>query len=423
MNDTPPIKSPERLKVLLCCYSCDPYRGSEPGTGWHFLRMIARMHDVHVIVEGSFQEPLERYGREHPEEVRHITFHFIPESINFHLLKIWPPSYYWFYRSWQKKAYSLAKKLYEKEHFDLTHYVNMIGYREPGFFWKLPVPFIWGPIGGLNHTAWRLLPCLDFKGAVYISFRNVLNAIQKRFSEAARVVSQRAHTIFVADPEMIPEIERLWHRKAIVMREVGVDAPEEEQTLSLRHGDEPLRVCWCGIHEVRKGLNVLLHALPLCTRPVEVYVLGKGSCTEKWRRLARRLGVESKVKIVGQVPHDEVFQLMQTCHVFAFTSLSEGGTPNVIMEALRQGLPIICLNHCAFASVVNETCGVKIPVGHCKQIFRDFAAHLDYLSEHEDERRRLAQGARLRSMDFMWDSRAYLIDVAYRRAVKEAKKD
>jgi hypothetical protein len=28
--------------------------------------------------------------------------------------------------------------------------LNMIGYREPGYLWKLNVPFVWGPMGGTN---------------------------------------------------------------------------------------------------------------------------------------------------------------------------------------------------------------------------------------------------------------------------------
>lgn len=412
--------SSTRLKVLLCCYACDPYRGSEPGTGWHFLRLIARVHDVHVIVEQKkFQEPLERYSREHPDEVRNITFHFIRKPAHKLLRKIWPPSYYWFYRQWQKKAYDLAKTLHEHEHFDLTHYVNMVGYREPGYFWKLPVPFIWGPIGGLNHTEWCLLPCFGVRGALYYAGRNILNAFQKRFSQAARIVSQRAHTILVSDPEMIPVIERIWHRRALLMREVGVDVPAPDGEIPRRKKGEPLRVCWCGVHEPRKGLNLLLHALPHCKSPIEVYVLGKGSCTEAWKRLASQLGMEKNVHFLGKVPHCEVFPVMKNCHVFAFPSLSEGGTPNVVMEALQLGLPVICLNHCAFASVVNESCGIKIPITNRAQIIRDFANHLDYLNDDEDARLRLAYGAQKRSMDFLWENCIDRIDKVYRQAVSD----
>lgn len=411
----------ERLKVLLCCYACDPYRGSECGTGWHFLRLIARMHDVHVVVQKDYQAPLERYGREHPEEMRHITFHFIYKKPHPFLLKYWPPSFYWFYREWQKRAYKLAVQLHEQEHFDLAHYVNMVGFREPGFFWKLPIPFIWGPIGGMNHTSWRLLSCLGCKGALRYACRNILNAFQKRYSEAARVVSRRAHTIFATDPTVISEIERLWHRKALSMREVGVDEVAEHAAISRHEVGEPLRICWCGVHEPRKGLNVLLRALPLCKQPMEVCVLGKGPCTGEWKRLAERLGVSDKVQFHGNVPHHQVFDLMQACHVFAFPSLAEGGTPNVVMEALKQGLPIICLDHCAFASVVNENCGVKIPVTSLSRITQEMAAHLDRLSLDEDERLRLAHGAQEHSLDFLWDKRAPLIDEVYRRAVRDFK--
>lgn len=51
------------MKVLLCCYACDPRYGSEPGMGWNFTYHISKYHDVHVLVEkDEFEENLTRYS-------------------------------------------------------------------------------------------------------------------------------------------------------------------------------------------------------------------------------------------------------------------------------------------------------------------------------------------------------------------------
>ena len=139
----------KRRKVLLCCYACDPGHGSEPGMGWNFARSISAHHDAHVIVETKFKQSLENYAIEHPDECRHITFHFVPRTRLKLLRKLIPVSYYLTYRNWCKRAYRLAVKLDKIHDFDLTHMITLSGYREPGFFWKLPKTFLWGQIGGL----------------------------------------------------------------------------------------------------------------------------------------------------------------------------------------------------------------------------------------------------------------------------------
>mgnify|MGYP003334468677 CR=1 FL=1 len=37
------------------------------------------------------------------------------------------------------------------------------------------------------------------------------------------------------------------------------------------------------------------------------------------------------------------------------------------------GKPVICLDHCGFADVVNDTCGIKIPIGTPSNVIAGFA--------------------------------------------------
>ena len=149
------------MKILVNCYACSPYKGSEPGMGWNFVKALASLYELHIITESKFKVDLDRYFTEHPEEMGKFNFYFIRKERHKKLRKIYPPSYYWFYKKWQKKAYKLALELHDKEKFDIIHQLNMVGYREPGYLWKIQnVPFIWGPIGGFNITPWNMLPSM-----------------------------------------------------------------------------------------------------------------------------------------------------------------------------------------------------------------------------------------------------------------------
>lgn len=420
LNSTSEMET-KRLKVLLCCHACAPNSGSEPGMGWNFASNIARFHDVHVIVEERKYKPiLLQFSHEHPEAVKHITFHFIPRIRNKTLRKIWPPSYYWFYRKWQKKAYKLAITLHEKEHFDIVHQITIAGFREPGYLWRLPIPFIWGPIGGFTQTPWRLIPGCGFHGMLYFTFRNILNHIQKRFGYAGRQVAPIAHTILVSDQQGAHDVKKYWKRDSQILLEVSTNSSCFSEKVSPRSENEKFQICWTGHLIPLKALELLLYAIAKCeTTNVTLEVIGDGSMAEKWKKLSHSLNIEDRVNFRGRIERTEVLKVMKRSHVFCHTSIKEGGTGTVILEALQSGLPTIILDHGGAAHVIDETCGIKISIKNREQISGDIAKHIDELANNEAYRLKLAEGALARSRKFTWDSKIKSINDIYARALRD----
>ena len=212
-------------KVLVCVYACSPYRGSEPGMGWHYLRLIAAEREVWAIVEQEkWEADIKKWLSEHPSEMQNVHFVFIRKPRCRWLRKIWPPSYYWLYRVWHWNAYRIAQRMHREIDFDCVHQLNMVGFREPGYMWKLPIPFIWGPIGGLGLTDWRLLGLLSFAGKIEFSFRNIINWCHSHFllrpKRAARKASKTG-TFITATSENQREAKRLWGVDSTVLCEVG----------------------------------------------------------------------------------------------------------------------------------------------------------------------------------------------------------
>lgn len=403
-------------KILMCSFACNPYQGSEPGMGWNFVRAVAQEYEVHVIVALEFKEQIDRYFAEHPEEKRNMSFYYIERFRCLWLHRIWPPSYYWDYRRWHRDVLALAEELEKKENFDIVHMVTLSGYREPGYLWKLGKPFIWGPIGGLTDSPWCLLPCLGLKGGLFLTARNIWNKVQKRYGSAARAAAEHAHTILTSTVSAVADIKRFWHRDSILMHEVGYEPRHATFPPTPHEPGTPLRVCWAGEHVSRKALDLLLRALPQCKEDIEVHVLNQGKCTEGWKKLAKKMKVEDRVMFHGRVPWEDVFRIMGSCHVFCLTSLREE-TSTVVFEAFRYGLPIVAPDHCGFASVINENCGIKIPIHSAAQVLSDYARHLDYLATHEEERARLSAGALARCMDYTWEAKLTELNKVYAAAM------
>lgn len=398
------------MKVLVNCYACSPYQGSEPGMGWNFVKCISHMHELHIITESKFRSDLDRYFSEHIEEKSFFKFYFIQKSRHKRLRKIWPPSYYWFYKAWQKKAYKLAAKLDEKENFDLIHQLNMVGYREPGYLWKICKPFVWGPIGGYGITPWTMLPSMGLKGCIYYFSRNIINVIQMYSLRRVRKAIKKANSLIAATQSQSEYISRIYGRSSVIIPEVGLETTQLILCYKRKVG-EPLRICWNGQHTPGKALNLLLDALKMnSSMDVELHVIGRGEKTECWKRKAKK--INKKVVWYGQTEKQEAHKIMQSCHIMCITSLKDL-TSTVLLEALSFGLPVIALDHCGFSNVITEECGRKIIISNKKQVVLDLGNAIDEIARNEDLRKRLSEGARKRALEYNWENKAKIISQIY----------
>lgn len=412
-----------RLRVLVSAYACSPYKGSEPGVGWGLISELAKYHDLWVIVEEEkFRLDIERFQASAPDLLKSVRFYFVHKQRNRWLRKLWPPSYYWYYRRWHQDAFHLALQLHQEVSFDLAHQLTMVGYREPGYLWKLDTPFVWGPVGGMGLFPWRFLPVVGGYGMLYYLGYNLFNWLQMNFlvrpkQAAKRAASGFANGLIAATSENLDGAAKHWNCASMVMTEVGLPRKPIQQILE-RKVDEPLRLIWTGIHIPRKALNIALQALNRIPADVkwELHVLGKGPRTKAWQQLAKRLGIRTRCHFYGWVPREKALEVMQIAHGMLITSLRDL-TSTVTVEALALGLPIICLDHCGFAGVVDETCGVKIPVTTPNEVVVAMAQAVEQLARDEDKRQTLARGALRRASNFLWAEKARVLDRIYRAKV------
>ena len=279
-----------RLKVLISAYACNPYRGSEEGVGWGWVRAIARNHDVCVHTADYHREDIEKAlaedavfrGRARFVYVPARPWHYRPSGgwkfIENSVLK---PIMKLSYAMWQRDAYKLGRELNEREHFDLVHLVTYVGFRFPGRLWKLDVPFVWGPIGGLENTPWRFLPMLGLGGCVYYAGRNVINTLQKMLQASPRRAFEKAGVGVIAATEGIRDEIRRWYGcESEVICEIGPPADTSSEH-SERQAGEPLRLSWGGLHLPGKALPLLLKALGKLPDGLHwrLDILGEGPCT------------------------------------------------------------------------------------------------------------------------------------------------
>lgn len=404
------------MKILVNCYACSPFQGSEPGMGWNFISNLSRIHELYIITESKFKADLDRYFEIHPKEKKYYKFYFIEKERHKTLRKFWPPSYYWFYKDWQKKALVLAKELDVKENFDIVHQLNMIGYREPGFFYHLNKPLVWGPIGGFNITPWNFMWTMGVRGFIFYSMRNTINLFQMRFNRRVTKAIDKANALLCATSDDAKYIKKIWGKDSILIPEVGLHKYQDIKPIK-REGR--LKICWSGILADRKSLNLLLESLALCPNRdnVELHIIGDGDNRKKWEKQVLRLALKNVIWY-GWVKREEAIEIMQQCHLFTITSLSDA-TSTVLLEALSYGLPVIAPNHCGFANVVTNDCGIKIDLNNKSQFLSEYANAIELIYNDDTLRESLSKGASCRAQEFAWDKKIDILDSIYKKIKNE----
>lgn len=409
-----------KLKILVSAYACSPYHGSEPGMGWNFVYEISKFHEVHVITEElKWKKDLERKLSESTFLNKNLNFYYITKTRNKPLRKIWPPSYYWFYRKWQKKAYKLALVLDEKENFDIVHQLNMVGFREPGYLWKMNRPFVWGPIGGMENTSLKLLSNLNLRNYIFYGIRNVINLVQISCLKRPKLAAKRNNSALIsATPGNQVKIKKYWDKASYIIPEVGqqnvIDIP-----LIKRNYNEPFRIVWSGQHTGRKALNILIKCLSHLPERInwKLTILGAGIMTREWKKMAVDYNIDQHCDWCDWLKIEDAHRKMKESHLLCITSIMDL-TSTVTLEGLSFGLPVICIDHCGFSFVVNDSCGIKIPVDYPGNLIKNFGKAITKLHDNEAYRQELSKGAFQRAKDFSWEGKIKQLNEIYFSLVK-----
>ena len=112
---------------------------------------------------------------------------------------------------------------------------------------------------------------------------------------------------------------------------------------------------------------------------IRLELLGKLPSDEFYRKITNIAGENASrwLSIPGNKPFDEVIKEMKNCGVFVLPSYSEG-FPNVILESMACGCPIVATSVGAIPEMLNvdgdSPCGICVPV-------RDVAALRDAILE------------------------------------------
>jgi glycosyltransferase involved in cell wall biosynthesis len=170
---------------------------------------------------------------------------------------------------------------------------------------------------------------------------------------------------------------------------------------------DPVRLLAVGRFQPKKGFDLLLDAVARVERHVTLTLVGYGPLEADLRTRARRLGLESRVRFTGPLDQPALLEVYRASDLFVTSPRiapdgDRDGLPNVVVEALSQGLPVVASRIAAIPEIVeDEVNGLLVPPEEPAPL----AAALERLVGDPGRRRRLGATA-LERLGDRWDVEA-----------------
>lgn len=416
------------LKILVNAYACSPNMGSEPGMAWNWCVNLAKDCELHIITEGEFKDKIEAVLPTLPQG-KNMHFYYNPVSDEIRKM-CWNQGdwrFYKYYREWQWKTYTMAKEIIRQHHIDIVHQLNMIGFREPGYLWKIEnKPFVWGPIGGLKQFPSSYLEGAGIKMKLFNRIKNIVNIYQIKHDKRVDQALKKADLLISSIPDSYNAIKKYKGLNSIIIPETGcfiddnsIKRNKEEKV------DDDFRLLWVGKFDFRKQLNIALATMSKLKDKsnIKLIICGSGSDNQisYYKQMAINLGIEDNVVWKGNIENSKVKEEMRKSDIFFFTSVSED-TSTVVLEAVSCGLPVLCFDTCGMGYVINESVGQKVPLTNPRQSADEFAEKINYLYNNREYLQKLSDGCKQRQKELSWDNKAKQMVELYNKVKNERKR-
>lgn len=400
------------MRVLLSAYFCHPNRGSEASVGWNWLREVAKRNEVWALIyAGQGQaEAVQRAVSELPyADHIHLIPIAVPQFFAQHLYRVR-------YEIWHKEAFRVAEELVQRERIELIHHVTIAAWWNCGHLWQLGPPFVFGPISGAQRSPRAGYAFLPLRSRINEWIREETFKFAWRFWRRPRAAVRNAALVLVANPETETYVRKIRkHNSVKFMTECGIATAEESKLPRIVSPTSATNLLWSGRLIPTKNFGLLLEALAQV--PVDLswhlHVAGDGPHLAYWQQRVISARLAQRITFLGRIDYAGMAEEYQGADVFVFPSLREA-TGTALLEAMSHGLPAIALDIHGASTVLDDGCGVLVPVMCREQMVVDFRDAIIKLCRDRGLRETLGAAARQKiAAAYLWEMRGEQMQSVY----------
>jgi len=282
--------------------------------------------------------------------------------------------------------------------------------------WALPN----GPVARLAAGAVPVVVSLHCSDVFVAERSAALGAVARWVFRGAAAVTACSRDLaararaFGADAEVLPY--------GVDSADLGGGDPEEWRARAGAARTDFL-IAGLGRLVAKKGFAHLIGAVAELRRdgvPARLALGGGGDLAAELRSMARAQGCDEAVRLVGDVPHERVGAFLRAADVVAIPSVRDergnvDGLPNVVLEALACGRPVVASRVGGIPDVVaDEQNGLLVAPGDAHAL----AGALRRLHGDRALAERLAREARTGAEAWSWEAHGRRLLAVYQRVAK-----
>lgn len=245
------------------------------------------------------------------------------------------------------KAYPLINKLEKTERYDLCQ-----------VFFGIPS----GPIGYMLKKKYKLPYVIRFGGGDIPGFQERFKWFYKLLAPFIKAIWKNADML-VANSEGLQHMAYSFYEgKKIMIIPNGVDA--KFFTPQKKTEKDMFTILFVSRLIERKGLQFILPYLKeiqsKTNKTIKLIIVGDGPFRNKLEQITIECGISHMVSFEGEKNKAELIEYYQNASLFILPSAKEG-MPNVVLEAMACGLPIV-ITPCEGSKELVKTNGYIIDV-------------------------------------------------------------
>jgi glycosyltransferase involved in cell wall biosynthesis len=165
-----------------------------------------------------------------------------------------------------------------------------------------------------------------------------------------------AAKVMVLTEDMKTELKKIYYGEILVIPN-GIELENYKNLSKYRFTKSDKKIIlFIGTLSPVKGLRYLIRAIEIIHAEMEntiLMIIGDGEERKFLEEIVIKLHLENVVIFQGRIPNEDVPKYMVQGDIFVLPSLSEG-FPNVILEAMAVGLPIVSTNVNGLSEIIKN---------------------------------------------------------------------
>lgn len=303
---------------------------------------------------------------------------------------------------------------------DIIHYLNPIGFKEPGFLYELNLPYVWGPVQGVEDYPLVLYPTLHLRGFLEGISRMIFLNWKLYMSNHLKYAVKHCDVILSATPRTKIELKKVFHQDSVYLPENAILSMEASVPISYK-ANTKLNIISVGQLSDRKGFILQLKTVKKLVQDgyknFSWKIFGQGYAYPYLQKFICKYHLSQYVQLMGQVSRDTVQKYFNQSQLNIISSLSEA-TTTVLWEAMAKGIPTMTLDHCGMGGVLSSNNSFLVPVENVHSIVNKFATNIENIFSNPDIIKIKSAATLDTAVNNTWSKRIKKFENIYNNAIK-----